>query len=295
MKNDEIIIVKPDETIYIEIVKSAIKYAILSLAFTIDRMRLIDQSQRILNIAKGKIAEKLFAYFCIENNIKADFKTCETPFYQIDKRDFILDNFEWDIKNNFIYHSGNILEKYKYTDLPALIPNRHNNDQWEKRKINIFEKTDGVKFLFTFMQGAKLDENRERTKYFLSLNLNNEQNMLLKKLYSKYKGLPTEEQPFEPNKLWIKINEIKDADLFTLNFFPSLIITGYSDLEQELIFKNTGPNEKNNFQDYISPSWYKKTGRNNSINFLNNTLWTKITNATIPVSKMNSFKKNYEL
>ena len=100
MKENEVIIINsiPGNT-YFQIAVNAVKYAIISIPFTIDRMRLRNRNLQIFNIAKGKIAEGLFKFFCQANNIPADFEKCQTPFYQIDHRDFLLQDAEWDQKN----------------------------------------------------------------------------------------------------------------------------------------------------------------------------------------------------
>jgi len=104
MSESEIIIVDgiPSNE-YDQLINECVRYSIISLPFTVDRMSIPNEKQRALNIAKGKVAEALFKFFCNNNNLNPDFDTCTTPFWTVDKRDFILDSCEWDIKNNFIY------------------------------------------------------------------------------------------------------------------------------------------------------------------------------------------------
>ena len=87
---------------YHSLIEGCVKYAIISLPFTVDRMKIPNPQQRAFNIAKGKIAESLFQFFCKNNGINPDFESCSTPFWTVDNRDFILRSTEWDIKNNFI-------------------------------------------------------------------------------------------------------------------------------------------------------------------------------------------------
>ena len=70
---------------------------------------------------------------------------------------------------------------------------------------------------------------------------------------------------------------------------PNLIITGYADSDTWIKFKDTGPYSDNNYQDYYKPEWYTKKGINNSLKWMNGTLWTKITNKTIPVELLKPF------
>ncbi len=266
MKKNEVIIVNniPGNT-YFQIALDAVKYAIISIPFTIDRMRLRNRNLQIFNIAKGKLAEGLFKFFCEANNIDVNFNICETPFYQIDRRDFLLGDSEWDQKNNFLYHSGNQLTSHQYIDLPALVPNRPSRkDQWQKRKYHYFKNTTSVKFLFTFMKAA--DKNRRNSKLF-SINLSEKQMEFLKKLYDKYKGLPQKEKPYGINDFWEKMRCLKnDQRSFQLHFKQNLIITGYADENYWDLFFNT-----------------------ENRNFLDGTLWTKIRNKTCYLKQLPSF------
>lgn len=288
MTEDEVIIVdKLSDNEYHHVVSEAVRYAIISLPFTVDRMKIPDEKQRALNIAKGKIAEFLFQLFCKKNSIPADFETCSTPFWTVDKRDFLLNGVEWDIKNNFIYHLHPIYQN-NYVDLPALIPNRFDGDQWSKRsEKNINEKGE-VGFLFTFLKNADLIVGK-RGKEFLGINMNEAQIDILRKLYAKYKGNPQLAEPFSEDRFWQKMESLSDEPIFQLHAKPHLIITGYADQKQWHLFQNTGKySSENNFQHYIKPFWYEKN-RYGTCNFLNNTLWTKITNATLPISLLPSF------
>ena len=266
MKENEVIIVDnipPDA--YKKIAVEAVKYAIISVPFTIDRMALRNRNRQIFNIAKGKLAEGLFKFFCTQNNIEANFDICETPFYQIDKRDFILGYSEWDQKNNFIYHPGSLLSSHQYVNLPALVPNRPNRkDQWQKREDFYFDKTKSVKFLFTFMKAA--DQNRKANNFF-SINLSNKQQAFLDKLYKKYKGLPQSEKPFNVIDFWEEMTSLKDDQKsFHLNDKPNLVITAYADDTHWELFFNTEHK-----------------------NFLDGTLRTKIRNKTCYLKELPSF------
>jgi hypothetical protein len=79
-----------ENRLYERLVLEAVEYAILSLPYTINRMELKETSTRIVNIAKVKLSETLFIHFCRANEILLRIDTCQTPFYQPDRRDFIL-------------------------------------------------------------------------------------------------------------------------------------------------------------------------------------------------------------
>ena len=105
----QIIRIQIENSIYDRLMEESVRYSLISLPYTINRMNLLDIESRITNIAKGKISEKIFLHFCDLNEIPVKTKNCETPFYLPDKRDFILGREEWDIKNNFLRHDGDIL------------------------------------------------------------------------------------------------------------------------------------------------------------------------------------------
>ena len=271
MTEDEIIILdNVNDDTYHAIANEAVRYAIVSLPFTTNRMAIPDEQKRAINIAKGKIAEALFRMFCKNNNIPANFDACTTPFWTIDKRDFILGGYEWDIKNNFLYTEKDLFSG-NYTDLPALIPNRYDGDQWSKRNEKVFEYCAGVRFLFTFLKAAHL-KNTERGQAFLEIILNDDQLGFLKRLYRKYKGLPQQQSPFSESWFWREMSQYGNSNLYKLHFKPALIITGFACRDHCDNFKNTGPDDdKNHFQDHLKPLWYSKTSRG-SCNFLNHHL-----------------------
>lgn len=289
MNESEIIILDdiPAQVYYSKIKESAM-YAIISLPFTVNRMNIKNLEQRVENIAKGKIAEKLFQYYCDIHSIPADFIVTSTPFYQTDKRDFILDGYEWDIKNNFLHHNGNRLKDFRYIDLPALVPNSHGKDQWAKREKLYFKKTKGVRFLFTFLKAT--DQNSRQQ--FIQICLSDAQKEFLWRLTELYKGKTYKEEPFNPAWFWGKMNELKDENLsLTVNDFPNLVITGYTGQELFNHFKITNTGSDSNFIDYIKPQWYQLINKGNMqlVKFLNGTIWTRIPNATLPVSKLKAF------
>lgn len=286
-EKDIIIVDGITDSEYESLIENCVKYAIISLPFTIDRMAIPDEKQRALNIAKGKIAEVLFEFFCNKNNIKPDFGICSTPFWTVDKRDFLLNGYEWDIKNNFIYCANHLFHG-NYSDLPALIPNRFNGDQWTKRNDRFINGSNGSNYLFTFLKNASL-VNGIRTKEFLEINITTEQHHFLRDLYSKYNGLPQNQEPFSEKWFWSEMNQKGALNLFKLNFKPFLVITGYADSSIFNLFKDTGPFDRsNNWQTFKSPRWYTKTSKG-SANFLNGTLWTTITNSTLPVEHLKPF------
>lgn len=288
MTENEVIIVDGiprDE--YSSLIENCVKYAIISLPFTVNRMSIPDEKKRAMNIAKGKIAETLFNYFCFRNGLSPDFNSCATPFWTVDNRDFILNGSEWDIKNNFYYCDGNEYNG-RYTNFPALIPNRFEGDQWSKKDKNLISGTNGVSFLFTFLKDANL-LNGVREREFLELNISSQQLNFIAELYQKYQGMPQTNEPFSESWFWSEFNKLGGATYYTLHDYPSLIITAYANANYWGCFQNTGKFDRTNaLQDAVAPQWYSKA-QSGAINFLNGTMWTVITNMTCPISNLPSF------
>ncbi|GGE43319.1 hypothetical protein [Psychroflexus planctonicus] len=280
---------------YSKLIDDALRYALLSAPFTVDRMALLGKkekhqatTQRIFNIFKGKLAESLFEYFCHINALQADFDVCTTPYYQIDKRDFSYGNLEFDIKNNFIYHAGDFFSDYK--KLPALIPNRFPNDQWDSR-LKPFIKQE-VGYIFSFMKAAGL-HNQKRGKYFVELKLTKQQTDFIHSYFMKYQGLPQNEAVFKAEKYIHEILKSEElSDLYKIHFYPKLVVAGSADKMHWDVFKNIGPFETDNhFQNDPFSNWYSKVGNRKSISFLNGTIWGIITNKTLPVQFLNPITK----
>ena len=289
MTESEVIIVDaiPD-IIYDSLIEECIKYAIISLPFTVDRMAIPDLTQRALNIAKGKIAEKLFKLFCLVNSIEIDFNICSTPFWNVDNRDFVLNEAEWDIKNNFIYCENALLEGKNYTDLPALIPNRFTGDQWSKRDQLLIDGSRYSAFLFTFLKTKDLI-NGIRGNEFLNISLSAEQATFVSQLYSEYRGIFQKSEPFNEEWFWREMSNKGTMELYSLHSRPYLIITGCANKRHWPLYKDTGKLDRDNsYQDYLNPKWYTKT-HNGSVNFMDGTLWTTITNSTLPLTLLTSF------
>lgn len=289
MTEDEVIIVDdiPAED-YRAMVGESVRYALLSLPFTVNRMGIGRLQKRALNIAKGKISEKLFEYFCRKNEIPIETKSCETPFWTIDRRDFTLLDGEWDLKNNFYYSETEPIRSFNYTDFPALVPNRFAGDQWSKRS----HKETGARFvgfLFTFL---RMEIGKKGSSFF-NLHLSEKQHQLITGLCKHYNGQPQHQAPFSESWFWNEMGRLGGQSFFKINFRPSLIITGVANRNYWHLFRNTGPGaSQNHFLEHLTPQWYSRSARG-VLNFMNGTIWTKITNATLPVGQLPSFLSLY--
>lgn len=223
------------------LIEKAVRYALISVSFTYNRMDLRNLKQKIRNIAKGQIAELLFHCFCVENNIAVDFDSCSTPFFLPDKRDFLADHHEWDLKNNFLYHAEDIIAPtINYTDLPALVPNSYDGDQWSKRDQRMMGDSLGVRFLFTYM---KLREHREGFQNFFDINLSQDQQQLIADTYEKHRRNHISSEPFTSESFFDQLQF--DRNQLIINDHPHLVITGYADQRHWQLFENSGEEKQN--------------------------------------------------
>ncbi len=297
MTRDEIIFYEVNNKNKIKkIVDKSVIYAILSLPFTVNRMEIKDVAKRLLNIIKGKIAENVFFDFCDEKGINIDKDSCLTPFYQIDKRDFLFGEYECDIKNNYIWET----EDLDYIKLPALVPNRHSFDQWSKRNKSFFGKK--VIFLFTFIKQGEL-RNGMLNYTFLEIKLDEHQKELLRKKCNIYQGKPQNGFSFnfgfdedEYFRIFLKTDQTKNIEKIVTKYLETikLIITGYATQRKFYLFRDVnGKGTSAYYMNYPWPNWYEQTDK--GANFLNGVIITKIKNATCPIVLLPSIKSLFGL
>lgn len=246
MKADEIIRFsiqeKGMEKILEDTIFDIISYAVLSVPFTINRMKILNMNKRINNIIKGKLAERLFMMFIEENKYQGfDFYSTQTEYYQIDKGDFIFKGYEWDIKNNFV-HCENFSDE-DIINFLALVP----EDQWKKRfNINFQNKArEGKAFLFTFIRDSIFKRKRE-------IEMPSEILTKLENYCSVYEG---KQQYTEPQKFKEEISNLlnryrkKIMDEIKENLDYSkleIIITAYATKEEFPKFKDFSPGKSFN-------------------------------------------------
>lgn len=206
------------------LLEQQVRYGIISIPFTYDRMHYnLDILRRVSNIIKGKIAEELFFLYAKSINLSIDSSSCQTPFYRTDKRDFLYNGLEWDIKNNFVLKE---FEKINASCLPALVP----EDQWAKRTIKKFTSSSGVGFCFTFME--KLGGGEP-----VSVSLSSEQDAFLRELYRKYQGSEQSSQPYSENWFFDKFGKIT----YKHNFKHRILVAGYCIPDMHSMFKSCSP------------------------------------------------------
>lgn len=260
LSHDVIVIEDLPERIENSIINKAINYALLSFAFTTKKLDLASISRKIENISKGKIVELMFQHFMVQNKLPVNFSSCQTPFYLPSKRDFIMDTYEWDIKNSFV-RTSEILNPEEIIELPALIPNRtsspHFTDQWEKRNEIKHSTSSGVRFVFTFMERPKEND-------FISIHIREQHLTFFEKIKKQHPYQNGKKAPFTETWFWNELSKI-DFPIHHLHQNLRLYITSWAGEEHFPFFFNT---EKRNFDTKI---------------------YTKMKNKTIKVHRLPSF------
>jgi len=261
LAHNVIIIDDLPERIKNSIINKSINYALISISYTYNRMDLDLLAQRIQNISKGKIAELIFQYYLIQKKTQVDFKSCQTPFYLPDKRDFLMGEYEWDIKNNFV-RTPQKLTKEEVIELPALIPNRQSTqyftDQWMKRLEMKHPTSRGSRFVFTFMERPVKND-------FIDIFVHHRLKDFYLNIKKSYPFHKDNEPPFTESWFWNEISKV-DFPSYNLNQDLRLYITAWAGEEQFSLFFNT---EKRSFDGKI---------------------YTRIKNKTIKIHRLPAFK-----
>ncbi|MGD9899609.1 MAG: hypothetical protein AB7T22_10845 [Calditrichaceae bacterium] len=163
MTSDEIVKIYVSKNLLIKALTESKHYGAVSLPWTINRMQ-YDLTRRgfekrLRNIVLGKLPEIFIREAFHRLNIPADFNKGSTPYWQSDLFDLMIcingESEEWDIK------SLNMdLEKVKtdeIVDLPVLVPNNYDMDQWAKRGKCAYSMSRRKRYLFTFLNSFGLN------------------------------------------------------------------------------------------------------------------------------------------
>jgi hypothetical protein len=232
MTHDETIVIGLlPENEYMTIVNEALRYSLISIAFTYNRMGKNDIERRVVNIVKGKIAEGVFYNYCSKLGTKIDSTSCATPFWLPDMRDFIYLGGEWDIKNNFITCDDKIFKSMDFGQLPALIPHKNENDQWSKREKTYLPNTRFAAYLFTFMRLRKGDRS------FFNIKLLDSQWQFVNDLVVNHAYRPTKEMPFLESWFFEKLTSLNNDSWINLHYQPEMLITGCANARYWSLFK----------------------------------------------------------
>jgi hypothetical protein len=243
-----------DALLFEEVVVDASRYALLSIAFTTNRLDKTDLKQRIINIVKGKVAESLFYHYLDEQaSIKIDKDSTATPYWLADNRDFIFLNGEWDIKNNFISSTEREFKNLSVADLPALIPDRHPYDQWSKRDVLYNAHTTYSAYVFTFMR------LQPKNKHFLTLQFSSSLEDLIIKWIEKYCSWSYGHLHQVERMIWEQIFNIDTMrSLVKIEYQPDMMITACANRRYWNRFLPCDPGSMlcNNLYKTIIPNQY---------------------------------------
>jgi len=235
-------------------------------------MKLRNIKSRILNIYKGKLAEGLLENFALKNQLGMDFEAGESGFWTRDLFDFSFKGIEWDLKNNFT-HSDGILPRGEYLNLPALVPNRHKEDQWQKSK-----SSENKGFLFSFISQNEFPMPRQ-------IELSGAQIEFIKQLNTG--EVDRDEKPFEKSWFFEELDKRGNKPRIDHSKMPHLVITGYCLPEHHSQFLDTDGIDHFNYAMF-GGKWFALDDKNR-LNFRGGLIRTRIRNATCPIAALPSF------
>lgn len=201
----------------------ALEYALISKPFTFNRMQK-PISECVVNIAKGKFVEYLFVSLCRERGLIVDTDSCETPFWQRDRRDFVLMDREWDIKSIFLHNTP---ANNAFNDCPALIPNRFRGDQWGTRDIRYVpsvSKTPAYVFIFV-------------PQIELRIELDKNQVTFIEGLCEDHKEQLANQEPFKREWFIERFPRFVDLEL-QIDSKPIIAVTGIASSDQWQLFND---------------------------------------------------------
>jgi len=191
--------------------QSALEYALISKPFTYNRMRLPIR-RCVENIAKGKFAESLVVSILKRSGLAIDVDSCETPFWSRDRRDFVLGNYEWDVKSIFLHR---LPPNRRFDECPALIPNKSSKDQWSTRETRYVPTASaGPCYLFVFFGPMSVE-----------IELDNRQEKYLTTLCARYGEVESRSKPFDENWFFGEFPNWRQVSMAISNN-PILAITG---------------------------------------------------------------------
>ncbi len=238
MKSGEILILnKFDSLQYERIMREVISSSLLSFPFTYQQVELRQIKIKIEKLIKGKFAEALFKYFCEANELPTNFDACETGYNKPKKRDFIFENIEFDLINNYLYHPNQLLSSSNYLELPALIPNKNEYDFWSQRNHCKLAKSKHAGFVFTLLKNA---DGFGPKKQFFEFDISIAQIKFLQELRQSYGNTKVPNKPFEEAFFWDEFLNRGGPFEFSFNNKPILIIGPVASANQWHLFQDLG-------------------------------------------------------
>jgi hypothetical protein len=238
MNSSEILVLDRLDTLQNErIMREVISSSLLTFPFTYQQVELQQIKIKIEKLIKGKYAEALFKFFCEENHLPVDFEACNTSYNKPKRRDFIFENIEFDLINNYLYHANERLSGNDYLDLPALLPNKHQYDFWSQRNHCKIAQSKHAGFVFTFLKNA---DSFGLKKQFFEFDISLAQIKFLQELRQSYGNTKVPDKPFDETFFWEEFLNRGGPFEFHFNQKPLLIIGPVASANQWTKFKDMG-------------------------------------------------------
>lgn len=281
MKAEDVTFYKPARSDKLrESLQKEVERALISFPFWANRTKIKNVKFGIHTLIKNRLSKNLFALFAEEQNINLNFKTGEKSFEYDPGFDFSFENTAWHIQNKFVQNSK-LLTAEEYVYLPALIPNRFEDDQWSKRNKKP-EGQEGAGYLFTF-----LNEDPDKNKPLFDLHLNQGVIDFLSTLKSKYETENTEKPSYTEDWFWNEFLKIGEIPKIKINKKPILVIAGVAQENHFGYFADTDERANLCYRLYRG-KWYENR-EGGGLSFCNGLIQTQIKNATCPMAALGSF------
>jgi hypothetical protein len=283
MKVMELVVYHASDEAWESAVNASLKYALLSFAFTANRMALAHLPTRITNIAKGKLAEELLRIWARETGLPLDFNAGATAFHTADYFDFSYQGHAFDLKNNFLYHSGDSLPVEAYLTLPALVPHRYDGDQWSRRGEVASHPHLAKAYLFTYMKQA----DRHGGEGFLRLRLNSYAWRYLEAHLKEFATYTGESPPFDGDAWYASLAERGAMPQWELRSRPAFVVAGVATAAHYQMFQDADGIDAFGYHPYMG-GWYglrEEVG----LAWCGGLLYTRIRNAACPVGFLPAF------
>lgn len=259
-----------------EVLQEALRNVLLSLPF-VDSFHLFNNKKALIeSLMLNRIPAVLFKLFAEEHNLNIQSST--SNFWQKPVFDFLYHKTAFKIMHQWVETENNLApEEYLY--LPALIPNRFEDDIWQKR-IELSDRVEKNEFLFTFM-------HRKR-ETLTDIKISSEILKFLSAVATKYGKWEGRNKPYCENVFWSAFAEKGELPNVSLAFIPKLIIAGVAGENEFSFFADTDDKTNHAYRLYHS-RWYE-IERGGGLSFCNGLIQTRIKNATCPMEALPSFK-----
>ncbi|NEN24821.1 hypothetical protein G3O08_15065 [Cryomorpha ignava] len=271
----------PEDKIKLEsALHESLKKVILSLPFTSSYHSFKNKNVLISKLVLKNIPIVLFRLFAEEQNLKIE--NDNLGFWCTSPSDFTYQKTAFKLIHHCL-ESESRLPTDSYLSLPALIPNRFEQDVWEKRN-EIKAGMDKNAFLFTFSHG--------KSQVISDFTIRPEILKFLQNVVEKYGHWQGAEQPYSENDFWAAFAKKGELPKISVIQFPTLIIAGVAGETAFSFFADTDAKTNHGYRLYQG-KWYE-IEPGGGLSFCNGLIKTHIKNATCPMEALPSFKSYIE-